>query len=252
MSPRLLLATALGFTLVFNVVWASIGGVTTPEGVLSVAAAAGCTLIVPAALHLWPQVPAPTWWLRSIRAVVMTGICVSAAITSFSHSVDVLLSAGWTDLTAWSVTGGAELLVALSTMALRKDVPRASSQTPVVADLVASRPLPVPAVEDARTGLVEPPGDDRDETSQHDRPASPGTSSLAYSEPSPAFVPERPRPASRDERRKVSELRKWIEDADGETPSPYAVKKRFGGSHATAKRLLELAADEPLMAVVNR
>lgn len=121
MSPRLLLGGALGFTLIFNVVWACADGVETPQDVLSVMAAAICTLIVPAALHLWPQVPAPTRTLRALRAVVMLGICASAAITSFSHSVDVLLVAGWTDLTAWSVTGGAELLVALSTMALRQD-----------------------------------------------------------------------------------------------------------------------------------
>lgn len=155
MSPRLLLGGALGFTLVFNVVWACADGVDTPQRVLSVAAAAVCTLIVPAGLHLWPKVPAPTLPLRILRAVVMVGICASAAITSFSHSVEVLLVAGWTDLTAWSVTGGAELLVALSTMALRTDhTTPATSPVLTVAD--AAHHLTVRTAPDELTPTAEP------------------------------------------------------------------------------------------------
>lgn len=111
-SARLFLGASLVFTLAFNVAWA------WHTTWLSIIAAAVCTLIVPAGLTLWPQVPAETILRRIIRAIVMTGVCAAAIITSFSHSVSVLLAAGWTDWTACSVTGGAELLVALSTMAV--------------------------------------------------------------------------------------------------------------------------------------
>jgi hypothetical protein len=139
-------------------------------------------------------------------------------------------------------------------------------QQVVVADLVASRnvsPSPVATAEglpgdvpddvlqDATEDVSRPSGDARSETSsdvQEDMsPTSCGTSSQVSSED----VPARSVATSRDERKKVSELRKWIADQGGETPSPYAVKKRFGGSHDTAKRLLELAVEEPRMVAVN-
>lgn len=117
---RVFLAVSLCFTLAFNVAW------SWGTGILSGVAAAACTLIVPAGLVLWRQVPAHSIPRRMLRAVVMGGVCAAAIITSFSHSVEVLLSAGWTDWTAWSVTGGAELLVALSTMAVH--APRSDSE----------------------------------------------------------------------------------------------------------------------------
>lgn len=124
MSPLVLLLGSLAFSLAFNVAWA---WGTTP---LSVIAAAACTLIVPAALHLWPQIPANTWLVRAVRALVMTGICAAAAITSFLHAVDVLLANHWSPLAAWSVTGGAELLTTLSTMALGSQSPTRAQSRP--------------------------------------------------------------------------------------------------------------------------
>lgn len=188
MSPRLLLLVSLGFSLAFNIVWACSRGVATAGGVLSVAAAAACTLIVPAGLHLWPQIPAPTWSLRALRAVVMTGICVSAAITSFSHSVEVLVAAGWTDLTAWSVTGGAELLVALSTMALRTDHPTPAART-VAAHLTAQAHHPgrkttpaassTPPAPTARTVASQGGGESGSATPPHSHSATPPPTSPA-------------------------------------------------------------------------
>lgn len=119
MSPRILLAGSLAFSLLFNLVWATRSGVQNPADWLSIGAAVACTLIVPAGLGLWPQIPAKGFWARAFRALLMLGISAAAAVTSFSHSVDVLLSAYWSWWTAGAVTAGIELLVALSTMALR-------------------------------------------------------------------------------------------------------------------------------------
>lgn len=108
-----MLAGSLLFSLAFNMRWA------WGSEFLSVLAAAACTLIVPGGIHLWPGIRVVTWWHRALRFFLLGGICATAAVTSFSHSVSVLIGAGWSEFTAWSVTGGAELLVALSTMAVR-------------------------------------------------------------------------------------------------------------------------------------
>lgn len=159
MSPLVLLLGSLTYSLAFNVAWA------WGSSPLSVGAAAACTLIVPAGLHLWNQVPANTKLVELVRALVMTGICLAASITSFQHAVAVLLDNHWTDLAAWSVTGGAELLTALSTMALRspaqpvkkpaaKTVEKAKPQPKVVekpTPVQASAPEPdVPSLEQPR------------------------------------------------------------------------------------------------------
>jgi hypothetical protein len=140
----------------------------------------------------------------------------------------------------------------------------------VVADLAASRDVPSSTVTTAKAspmGRAEDEQDDHRRDVPQDVPhpsgdARPGTSSDVPDDMSPTScgsssqassedVLARPVATSRDERKKVSELRKWIADQGGETPSPYAVKKRFGGSHDTAKRLLELAVEEPRMVAVN-
>lgn len=162
MSPLVLLLGSLAYSLAFNVAWA------WGSSPLSVGAAAACTLIVPAALHLWPMVPATNAWVRMIRALVMTGICAAAAITSFQHAVAVLLDNHWTELAAWSVTGGAELLTTLSTMALRapaptatrpKTKPGAKEQKVTVAQAVAEQSKPEPVDAPEPTAKVHAIGD---------------------------------------------------------------------------------------------
>lgn len=213
MSPRVLLVGSLAFTLAFNVAWA------WGSGVLSVVAAAVCTLIVPAGLHLWPQVPAVTWLRRLLRAVVMSGICVAATVTSFSHSVTVLLASGWTPPTAWSVTGGAELLVALSTMAaMRTDTPTAA---------VADTPV---RVADTPTGQVP--------TGQRTAPAD---------VPDGAVV-ARPRKLSAVDPDRSARFRAWVDTLDGR-PSNNAVRQRFGCRYDVARRLLEELDDADRVAV---
>lgn len=205
-----MLLGSLAFSLAFNMSWAW-GG--SP---LSVIAAAACTLIVPAGLHLWPLVPAANWKIRALRAVVMSGICSAAAVVSFLHAVDVLFANGWTPITAWAVTGGAELLVALSTMALRQPV--RTEPEPVAEHTERAVPTHVGQVhgqaETAAEQVVDtPPVQDR----------------------KPVRRPSRKLSAVKADH--ADDFLKWALELD-ERPSTYAVRQRFQCGHDKALALL--------------
>lgn len=216
MTARLFLAGSLAFTLLFNVAWA------WPTTWLSIVAAAVCTLIVPAGLTLWSQVPAETMPRRVVRALVMTGVCAAAIITSFSHSVSVLLAAGWTDWTAWSVTGGAELLVALSTMAVH--APRTPIQGEKSDPVQGARSGPVLPVQDAPAAVPVPTADTRTATEPAPRTRDP--------QPLRSVDPDR-----------SVRFREWVATLP-ERPSEYAVRQKFGCRQSVAARLLAELDDE--------
>lgn len=114
----------------------------------------------------------------------------------------------------------------------------------LVADLVASRGVPV---EGPDSVPAERPEGVVPATSRPVPEPSPETSPNSSPEP----VPARSGPSSREERKRVAELRRWIGERQGDVPSPYAVRKRIGCSQRTAERLLSLAAEEPRMTVVS-
>lgn len=203
MTPLLLLLGSLAFSLAFNVAWAWGGAV------LSVIAAAACTLIVPAGLHLWPQIPASSWELRALRALVMTGICTAAAVSSFSHAVSVLLASGWTEFTAWSVTGGAELLVALSTMALRTPVQERAAEA-----------VPVDVQQPVQAAVQTP---DTPDQTPYRRPVQAPT--------------DTPRQLSAVDPDRSTRFHAWASTLP-ERPTEYAVRKEFGCRQSVAKALL--------------
>lgn len=218
MSPLVLLLGSLAFSFAFNVAWAWGGPL------LSVVAAAACTLIVPAALHLWPQVPAHTWARRAARAIVMTGICAAAAITSFQHAVAVLSAAGWTDLAAWSVTGGAELLTTLSTMALRAPAPDRT---------VKGRPRHSQNAAPSRTPRADTPvrlGPDT-VAAAADRAATASADS-----PEPA-VEDRPKRLSAARAERSARFHAWAATLP-DRPSEYQVRKEFSCRQSVAQALL--------------
>lgn len=215
MSPLVLLIGSLGFSLAFNIAWAWGGPV------LSVVAAAACTLIVPAGLHLWPMIPANSWSVRALRALVMTGICAAAAYTSFSHAVSVLLAAEWTEMAAWSVTGGAELLVALSTMAVRAPVRD-------------------------RSGKVRPRRVQRPAAPRADAPVQPRPDRAVHTSDTAADTPaDRPSAANPDRPRRLSAAREersvrfhaWVATLP-ERPTEYQVRKEMGCRQSVAQDLL--------------
>lgn len=243
MSPRVLLAGSLAFSLLFNLVWAFRDGVDTPAGWLSVGAAVACTLIVPAGLGLWPQIPARGAWARFFRAVLMLGISAAAAVTSFSHSVDVLRSVGWTDWTAGAVTAGIELLVALSTMALRAaeqvtgqaEADRTKVLEQALSDALAKSEQGLSdSLRGGGQGTEQPdeqpantPVPTRPNLSQTgpDRPDTPGDSTvheLANTHPD-----------------RLSDFRKWMSERGGVMPSGKAIRDRYGCGYAAATNLVK-------------
>lgn len=229
MTALFLLLGSLGFSLAFNMAWAWGGSF------LSVAAAVACTLIVPAGLHLWPLIPAEHWFIKAGRALVMTGICSAAAITSFNHAVAVLMLQHWSDVSAASVTGGLECLVALSTMAVRTGAPtpaQTGQQTPV-GQASGPAPEPVPDVSEPDEEPVDEPVPNRSRqtvdrrSGQSKRTSQTGRRTLSVVDPD-----------------RADDFRKWAAELD-EKPSTYAIKNRYGCGYEVAQRLLKELTDEP-------
>lgn len=216
-TPLLFLLGALVYSLAFNVAWA------WGTGHLSVAAAAACTLIVPAGLHLWPQIPAHSRPRRFFRGLVMLGICVAAAVTSFVHAVHVLLSAGWDPWTACSVTGGAELLVALSTMALRTPADHAVQAADPVADPQPETPADTPRTPVPATPVPAEPVDEP----APDLPADPPVHR----------APSRPRQLSAVGDDRAARFAALVAETGG-VPTESQVRKRLGCRQTVAQRLI--------------
>lgn len=216
MSPRVLLSGSLAFSMLFNLVWATRAGVHTPADLLSIGAAVACTLIVPAGLGLWPQIPAKGFWARAFRALLMLGISAAAAITSFAHSVEVLIGTGWSYWTAAAVTAGIELLVALSTMALRQPVRTEQEQ-----------------VDEQREQSVrtdDEPADGQAETEPEQVADTP-----PVQDRKPVRKPSRKLSAVKTDH--ADDFLKWALELD-ERPSTYAVRQRFQCGHDKALALL--------------
>lgn len=216
MSPRVLLGGSLAFSMLFNLVWATRNGVHTPADLLSIGAAVACTLIVPAGLGLWPQIPAAGFWARLFRAFLMLGISAAAAITSFAHSVEVLTGTGWSWWTAAAVTAGIELLVALSTMALRQ--PAQTEPKPVAVQTEQSPQTHGEQVAEQPSDMSEPASDTPDVQTRK-----------------PVRRPARKLSAVKVDH--ADDFLKWALELD-ERPSTYAVRQRFQCGHDKALALL--------------
>lgn len=83
-SPNLALAVGALGSGAANVAW------TLEHGPVRVVAGLFATALVPIALHLWPLVPITGRVTRIVRALVMTYICLAAAVVNLSHSVLLL------------------------------------------------------------------------------------------------------------------------------------------------------------------
>jgi hypothetical protein len=55
------------------------------------AAGVFATALVPVGMHLWPHVPAGTSWSKALRVVVMSYICLAAAVVNLVHAVWLLV-----------------------------------------------------------------------------------------------------------------------------------------------------------------
>lgn len=83
-SSTLALAVGVLGSAAANVAW------TYQLGPVRVAAGLFATALVPVSLHLWPHVAVTGWFTRVIRALVMTYICLAAAVVNLAHSALLL------------------------------------------------------------------------------------------------------------------------------------------------------------------
>ena len=86
LSPTIALAVGALGSGAANVAW------TWELGPVRIVGGLFATALVPISLHLWPQVPVTGKATRVVRALVMTYICLAAAIVNLAHAVQVLTS----------------------------------------------------------------------------------------------------------------------------------------------------------------
>lgn len=119
--PLIVLIGGFGFSAAINLMatWGSaplmMGGVM-------------CSLAVPAAIELWPRIPAnPNGWgvRRIVRGLIMTALALLAAYVTFRHGATVMATPGdasaWDEVTAYFYTLITESLMILGVMALRAE-----------------------------------------------------------------------------------------------------------------------------------
>lgn len=144
-APLVILGVGFTFSLAANLVW------TWPGGPIRVAGGALASLALPAAVHLWPQIPAHTWPRRIVRALVMTLIALMAAYTTFSHASALLVAQGEVPLLAAFYPLMTELMVVMGVLAHR--VPVAA---PERVELAERKPAAAPAEAQAVEPAPEP------------------------------------------------------------------------------------------------
>lgn len=134
-APLAILAVGFAFSLAANLMW------TWPGGPVRIAGGALTSLALPAAVHLWPRIPADGSLRQALRAVVMTAIAVLAAYTTFSHASELLVLHGEEPLLAAAYPIMTELMVVMG--ALAHQAPRTGVRS-------TRRPVAPPAARPAR------------------------------------------------------------------------------------------------------
>lgn len=193
-------------------------------------------------LGRWAQEPAR----RFARILALTLLAASVVGNALSHWMTAEgITPHWTVVVAVSAVAPAVLgaVVHLAVLATDRDAGRDVAHVPAETSLAvlpdALQDVPSVVAETSEDVLTDRP----DSSPQPSQEPSGGTSR--------ASSPRRPLSPSREERQRVSALRKWIVDQDGQKPTPYAVRKRFRCSQTTAERLLELAAEDPRLVAVS-
>lgn len=158
--PLVVLIVGFTFSAAANIVW------SWPGGFIRIAGGLLASLALPGAIHLWPRIPtAGTWHLpalpgstgwrhsdrdiplmRIVRAVVMTGIAVLAAATTFVHASALLIAHGEHPWLAYAYPVITELVVVMGALAHQAGDPPARHR--------AKRPA---SAHDAGRALAETP-----------------------------------------------------------------------------------------------
>jgi hypothetical protein len=139
--PLLVLGVGFGFSLAANLLWC------WPGGTVRILGGALASVALPAAVHMWPHVPATTWATSALRNAVMAGIAVLAAVTTFAHAASLLIAHGEDPRLACAYPVMTELLVVFAVLARRTPAParRTNRVNPARRRGTDARPAPTTA-----------------------------------------------------------------------------------------------------------
>lgn len=133
------MTAGLGFSLAANTLF------TWPGGPVRVVGGLFASLALPAAVHLYPAIPAHTVSRRVLRAAVMSAIAAMAAATTFVHASRLLIAHGEDPWLAAAYPLCTELLVVMAVLAHRAPDRPAVRHTRGKATTVPREPRPGPA-----------------------------------------------------------------------------------------------------------
>lgn len=161
--PLVVLCVGFGFSMAINVM------ATQPDPHL-VMGGVMASVALPAAIHLWPMVPANNFWTSSVRALVMTALAGMAAYITFRHGASIMMPKAvegqplspWDEATGYLYTLITEALVVLGVMAHRaqqRDRQDAAGRREKATTPPPAEP-PVDEVPDDRSDEREVPADD--------------------------------------------------------------------------------------------
>jgi hypothetical protein len=231
-----------------NVAW------TYELGPVRIAAGLFATALVPISLHLWPRVPVTGGWTRAIRAIVMTYICLAAAVVNLAHSslllttdLSVPRSATEEPWLAILLITAVEAVMVMATLAKRTRP--AMSKEQAVALLVAVGRLisEQPATASRQTS--------RRTSRQQTADTTVGAGGTAPDTPT-GTAPDTPDSEQKTTNRKpkrtlsavpstdrFADFEQWVQTL-GERPSGKQIRDRYGCGYTKSQELLESLDDE--------
>lgn len=131
---------------------------TWDHGPVRIVAGLFATALVPTSLHLWHRVPVTGRWTRAIRAVVMTYICLAAAVVNLMHASWLLVEGGEDGVLAVLLVTALEAVMVMASLARRAHPKQAKARRPAPAAAPVGRP--VERVEPGAPAAVEAPAEE--------------------------------------------------------------------------------------------
>ena len=247
-SPTVALAVGIAGSGAANVAW------TYELGPVRIAAGLFATALVPISLHLWPRVPVTGGWTRAIRAIVMTYICLAAAVVNLAHS-SLLLT---TDLSiprssaeeAWLailLITAVEAVMVMATLAKRTR-PAVSQEQAVallvaVGRLISEQPATSGRQTSRRTSRQQSP--DTSAGQGEPGPDTPGETASDTSTPDGKTGGRKPKRtlSAVPNTDRFADFEQWVQTLD-ERPSGKQIRDRYGCGYAKSQELLASLDDE--------
>lgn len=166
--PLVVLVVGFGFSMAINVM------ATLPDPHL-VMGGVMASIALPAAIHLWPMVPAHHWISAIVRALVMSALALMAAYITFRHGATLMMPKApegqvlswWDEVTGYLYTLITEALVVLGVMAHRaqhRDASTPKAGTPKADVVETGAAAASPETLTVEPSTAEIPADGNDET----------------------------------------------------------------------------------------